>query len=222
MNALYALPARGLLMLAVFLVSAASIAQAAERTAHEVISETTERVLEVIDEARGYATQDPDRYYTAVHQVLDPVVDYSGFARGVMGQYATGARYKSLDDAGRKKLRSQVDRFTETMRVGLIRTYSKGLLAFGGSRVELVEDESQQKNAKRAQLRQLIYSDAPEPYEVVYSMARNRNGDWQMRNLIVENINLGQIYRSQFESSARRFNGDLDQVIDNWSTDAAR
>ena len=32
----------------------------------------------------------------------------------------------------------------------------------------------------------------------------------------VENVNLGQIYRSQFEAAARRYNGDIDQVIDNW------
>jgi hypothetical protein len=31
-----------------------------------------------------------------------------------------------------------------------------------------------------------------------------------MRNLVVENVNLGQVYRSQFESAARRYDGDLD------------
>jgi phospholipid transport system substrate-binding protein len=40
-----------------------------------------------------------------------------------------------------------------------------------------------------------------------------------MRNLVVENVNLGQIYRSQFESAARRYKGDLDRVIENWSAE---
>jgi hypothetical protein len=61
---------------------------------------------------------DPERYYAAVHEVLDPVVDFRGFARGVMGEYATSARYRSLDEAGREKLRDQLERFTETMRIG--------------------------------------------------------------------------------------------------------
>ena len=195
---------------------------AQEESARDVLSATTDRVLKVIEEARSYADKDPERYYAQVHEVLDPVVDYRGIARGVMGQYATLARYQSLDEQGQAKLREQGERFTETMRIGLIRTYSKGLLAFGGSRVELEDDDSGANDRRRVQLRQLIYSDAPQPYVVIYSMARDRDGSWLLRNLIEENVNLGQIYRSQFESSARRFKGDIDKVIDNWSTDAAR
>jgi hypothetical protein len=63
----------------------------------------------VIDEARSYVDSDPERYYAAVHEVLDPVVDFRGFARGVMGEYATSARYRSLDEAGRDKLRDQLE-----------------------------------------------------------------------------------------------------------------
>lgn len=189
-------------------------------TAREVLTETTERVLEVIEEARSYVDENPERYYAAVHEALDPMIDYRGFARGVMGEYATSARYKTLDEAGRDKLREQLERFSETMRVGLVRTYSKGLLAFGGSRVELDDGSADDESDRRATLRQLIYSDVAKPYVVVYQMARDKSGVWQMRNLVVENVNLGQIYRSQFESAARRYKGDLDQVIDSWSTEA--
>ena len=37
--------------------------------------------------------------------------------------------------------------------------------------------------------------------------------EWQLRNIIIEGVNLGEIYRSQFEASARKSNGDLDVVI---------
>lgn len=189
------------------------------QTAQDVLRGVTDRVLAVIDEARSYVDEDPERYYSAVHEVLDPVVDFRGFARGVMGRYATGERYRSLDEAGRTKLREQLDRFSETMRRGLVRTYSKGLLAFGGSRVELDDTNGGDVNSDRATLRQLIYSDEAQPYVVIYTMARDKDGQWRMRNLVVENVNLGQIYRSQFESAARRYDGDLDQVIATWSAD---
>lgn len=191
-------------------------------SARAVLEDLTAQVLAVIDAARTYVDEDPQRYYDAVHEVLDPFVDYRGFARGIMGEYATGARYRSLDQAGRAALREQLDRFSETIRIGLIRTYSKGLLAFGGSRVELDDSDGGEAGARRAALRQLIYSDAAQPYVMIYQMARDKQGVWRLRNLVVENINLGQIYRSQFEAAARRFNGDLDAVIDNWSTQAAR
>jgi len=207
-----------LLALVMLLAGVAQAMVTENRSATETLRETTERVLTVIDSAQSYVDEDPERYYEAVHEVLDPVVDFRGFARGVMGDYATSERYRSLDEAGRQQLREQLERFTETMRRGLVRTYSKGLLAFNGSRVEL-DDESSREEDGRATLRQLIHSDEAQPYVVTYTMARERNGRWLIRNLIVEDVNLGQIYRSQFESSARKYDGDLDKVISNWSAE---
>lgn len=191
-----------------------------QQSATDVLEITTERMLAVIEEARSYVDEDPERYFAAVNEVLDPVVDFRGFARGVMGEYATSSRYRSLDEAGRDKLRGQLDRFSETMRSGLVRTYAKGLLAFGGSRVELDDSTAGGRDDKRSTLKQLIYSDSGQPYVVIYQMARDRDGQWRMRNLIVENVNLGQIYRSQFEAAARRLDGDLDAVIDSWNADS--
>jgi phospholipid transport system substrate-binding protein len=191
------------------------------KSAQETLRETTKKVLLVIDEARDYVDDDPERYYAAVHEVLDPIVDFRGFARGVMGEYATGSRYRALDAAGQKKLRGQLELFTQAMRRGLVRTYSKGLLAFGGSKVELDDTVDPEDTANRATLKQLIYSDAAQPYVVIYLMAKDKSGDWLMRNLVVENVNLGQIYRSQFESAARRYDGDIDKVIANWIVESA-
>jgi phospholipid transport system substrate-binding protein len=36
--------------------------------------------------------------------------------------------------------------------------------------------------------------------------------------VIIESVNLGEIYRSQFQASAREYDGNLDRVIDNWTT----
>ncbi len=207
-----------LLALAMLVAGLAGAALGDNRSAAETLRETTESVLQVIDNAEGYVDDDPQRYYDAVHEVLDPIVDFRGFARGIMGDYATSERYRALDEAGRRALRDQLERFTATMRKGLVRTYSKGLLAFNGSRVELDEEKSFEEGG-RARLRQLIHSDEAEPYVVTYTMARERDGRWLIRNLIVEDVNLGQIYRSQFEAAARKYDGDLDKVISNWTAE---
>ena len=65
---------------------------------------------------------------------------------------------------------------------------------------------------------QLIYNDTGEPYVIHYQMRRNRTGQWRLRNLIVEKINLGQIYRNQFQAAARDADGDIDSVIAHWTT----
>ncbi len=191
--------------------------QAADKTAHDVVRSTTEAVMAVVREAPSYVEEDPDRYFGALQTILDPVIDFRGFARGVMGAYATSARYRSLDNAGKEQLASQLDRFTEVMRTGLVRTYGKGLLAFGGSRIEVSKPSPEEAQESRVSVQQLIHAESKEPYVVMYQMGRSREGDWQLRNMIIENVNLGEIYRSQFEAAAREEDGDLDAVIDSWS-----
>ena len=176
------------------------------------------QVMAVVVEAKSYVDAEPERYYQAVQAVLDPVIDYRGFARSVMGPYASSERYRSLDEAGRVQLRGQLDRFTEVMRLGLVRTYSKGLLAFGSSRIEVVQPPADIVESSRISVRQLVYSDEPEPYVVMYQMGLAKSGDWKLRNVIIESVNLGEIYRNQFQAAARKHDGDLDSVIDNWSS----
>ncbi len=212
-----------LLHLAAALVLAAgtSLAHAVDTNppqgAHEVVRQATEAVMSAVDEAQAYADAEPDRFYEQLQEILDTVVDFRGFARGVMGPYASSERYRSLDAAGREQLREQLERFTEVMRVGLVRTYGKGLLAFGGSRIEVPELSEKEAAGSRAAVRQLIFNDGAEPYVLVYHMGRDRDGSWKLRNMVIENVNLGEIYRSQFESAARKHGGDLDQVIASWT-----
>ncbi|GHD25833.1 MlaC/ttg2D family ABC transporter substrate-binding protein [Halioglobus pacificus] len=200
-----------------FMLLVVGAAQADEGSAHALVKAATDEVMAVVRDAEDYAEEDPERYYSEVMAVLDPVVDFRGFARGVMGPYATRDRYRSLDEAGREKLRGQLDKFTEVMRDGLVRTYSKGLLAFGGSRIELTDEGDEAAGERRATVRQLIYSEQTEPYVVLYQMGKDRSGAWKLRNMIIESVNLGEVYRSQFEASARRLEGDLDAVIDSWT-----
>jgi phospholipid transport system substrate-binding protein len=191
---------------------------AQQPSAHEVVEDATQRVMTVVAEASEYADEDPDRYYQQVQEILDPVIDFRGFARSVMGPYATSERYRSLDEAGQARLRAQLDEFTEVMRLGLVRTYSKGLLAYSGSRIEVFAISDEEEASGRAAVRQLIYSGQAEPYVLLYQMGRNKSGEWQLRNVIIESVNLGEIYRSQFEAAARKYDGDLDAVIANWET----
>ena len=204
--------------LAVCMMLAFSVSAEGEAPgAHDVVREASEKVMQVVEEAQGYAEEDPDRYYGEVQAILDPVIDFRGFARGVMGPYASSDRYRSLDEAGRAELRDQLDRFTEVMRVGLVRTYSKGLLAFGGSRIEVSAPAPDEAEQRRVAVEQLIYTEGTQPYILIYQMGRDKYGDWKLRNVIIESVNLGEIYRNQFQAAARKEDGNLDAVIDSWS-----
>ena len=188
------------------------------QSAHDVVRSATQRVMAVVEEAPDYVDADPSRYYEAVHEILDPIIDFRGFARSVMGPYASGDRYRSLDNAGREQLREQLERFTEVMRIGLVTTYGKGLLAFSGSRIEVSEPAADDAGLAKVAVRQLIFSEEPQPYVLMYQMGLNKSKQWKLRNVIIENVNLGEIYKNQFQAAAREHNGDLNVVIENWST----
>ena len=193
---------------------------AQDQDAYDLVQDTTVRVMDVVMTADEYVESDPERYYQQIQSLLDPLIDFRGFARKVMGPYASSERYRSLKEAERQQLRAQLDRFTVAMRSSLVRTYSKGLLAFGGSRIELERPEDAgdgEAEQTRLSLRQLVYADRALPYEVLYQMGQGKSGDWKLLNVIIESVNLGEVYRDQFLASAREQDGNLDEVIDNWA-----
>lgn len=213
-----------LLALCLVMAVLSSPVNASGQSAHQLVEKTTNQVMGVVTAADEYVEEDPERYYQQIEAILDPLIDYRGFARQVMGPYASSKRYRSLDEAGREELREQLDRFTAVMRSSLVRTYSKGLLAFGGSRIEVVAPDEdpgaaseEPEAASRISVRQLIYADRSQPYVVLYQMGVGKAGDWKLRNVIIESVNLGEIYRDQFLASAREEGGNLDQVIAGWT-----
>jgi phospholipid transport system substrate-binding protein len=185
--------------------------------AYELVETTSTKVMDAAIAAEEYVDEDPDRYYDQIEELIAPLIDFRGFSRSVMGPYASSKRYRSLDEAGREQLRDQLDEFTGVMRTSLIRTYSKGLLAFGGSRIEVVVAEEDLTGLERLTVQQHVYADRDEPYEVLYQMGLDKTGHWKLRNVIIESVNLGEIYRDQFQASAREENGELDAVIAKWT-----
>ena len=188
---------------------------------YQIVQQTTERVLAVIKDGKGYYEKEPDRFNKQVEAVMNDVVDFDGFARGVMGPYASAQRYQALTTEQEKtEFRARVQRFSETFKHGLVETYAKGLLKFNGQKIETLPARKGDDPATGAvAIVQNIYGSADKPYVVQYSMRRNRDGEWKLQNVIIEGINLGQTYRSQFASAADQYRGDLDKVIANWKVE---
>ena len=190
-------------------------ASASQRGAAEVISDVTAQVMTVVAEANTYFDEDPDRYYREIDDALAGLVDWRGFATAVMGEYFS--RGRAMDQAGRANLKRQRDDFARTLREGLIRSYAKGLLAFGGARMEVQGVEASPQSARVASVTQLVYGEAERVYTIRYQMGQYKDGAWRLRNLIIETINLGEIYRNQFSGLARDADDDLDSVIAQWN-----
>ncbi len=196
------------------------VEQAVTASAHKVVEDTTNRIMAIIDEAEDYFEQDPRRFYAQIETVLKEVVDFDSFSRGVMGSYASKKRYMALATVEEKKqFKARMKRFSDTFRTGLVQTYAKGLLAFNGNKIELLPTSEDDAKNTSVTVVQLVYGDAEKPYEVQYKLRKNRAGEWKLRNMTIEAVNLGRVYRSQFSSAVKQYEGDIDKVIDNWSVD---
>ena len=217
-GALWITPAALALILFMLLLPRGAVAKessAQPALPDQVIREVTEQVMHVVSEANTYFDEEPERYYREIDAALAALVDWRGFATAVMGDYYT--RGRSMDSAGRINLKRQRDEFAETLREGLIRSYAKGLLAFGGAKMEVQGVEASPQSARVASVTQLVYGEADRVYTIRYQMGQYKDGAWRLRNLIIETINLGEIYRNQFSALAKEANDDLDLVISRWN-----
>ncbi len=111
--------------------------EGAERSAHDMVRETSNAMLALIEEAKGYAEDDPERFYQAVEDLLTPVVDFDSFARSVMAVHYRDAT------------KEQRERFAETFRTGLVRTYAMALTEFENGEVVVIPPDRPPRNPAR-------------------------------------------------------------------------
>lgn len=206
------------------LLSTLTLAKPVAQTPHDRISGVTEQVVKLIEDAKTYVEKDPQRFYAEVEKILNPMVDFPSFTRGVMGSFGTKNYYQSLKTpAEREAYKKNYDRFVKTFKQGLINTYGKGLLAFNGEKIEITpptaEDKQRVAKGDYVDVVQTIHGKESK-YQVIYKMRPDKKGEWLLRNVTIETINVGLLYRNQFAESMAKYKNDFGLVVDNWTVEA--
>lgn len=191
-------------VLAAFLLTAlANVAWA--QGPRELVVETVDRITQRIEEDRQKLEQQPEYARQVVREELADLVDFKRITRLVMAEH--------FDKASRE----QKYAFLEVFKSSLINTYASGLTLYDGQNIRVLplqEDDIQGGNA-RVQME--IATDSGQVIPVFYSLFRDDDGGWKVQNVIVNGLNLGKTFRSQFDQSMAQYQGDIDQVIANWS-----
>lgn len=178
--------------------------QAAEETPKEVVTRTANELLGIIEEARGYYDEDPQRFYDNVEGILEPAVDMRRFAAGVMAKY-----YRVATNDQRR-------RFLEVFKSSMIRTYAKGLLAFSNEEIRVLDPKAPSRDPDRDTVEMEVIAVDGTVYPIIYSMRKGKDEQWRITNVTVNGINLGLTFRNQFDSAMQAHNRDFDYVIENW------
>ena len=174
--------------------------------AYESVRQSTDALLARLKTLQPVYETNPGKFFAEVGVTLAPHIDFAGFARGVMAKHYQGANEE------------QRARFERRFRDVLVRTYATVLLEFDDQRVVVRQPTRPQAKPDRAAITLEVHASSGTVYQVQYQLGLI-GGKWLLRNIIINGINIGLQFRSQFNADMQKYGQDIDQAIKNWSVD---
>ena len=177
-------------------------------SAHDIIQDTTTRLLADLAANKEKYKQDPSAFYDALNGIVGPVVDADGISKSIMT-----VKYS------RKATPAQMTRFQENFKRSLMQFYGNALLEYNnqGITVSPAKDES----GTRTSVDMQVKGNNGAIYPVSYTLEKI-NDEWKVRNVIINGINIGKLFRDQFADAMQRNGNDLDKTIDGWAGEVAK
>ena len=197
---------RGLLVLLAALPLMANAAPG--QSAHVLIQDTTNRMLADLQANKEKYKQDPQDFYAALNNIVGPVVDAEGISKSIMT-----VKYS------RKATPEQMQRFQENFKRGLFQFYGNALLEYNNQGITV--DPAKDESGERTSVNMTVKGSNGAIYPVQYTLEKI-SGEWKLRNVIINGINIGKLFRDQFADAMQRNGNDLDKTIDGWAGEVAK
>lgn len=178
------------------------------QSAHDVIQGTTSQLLDDLKANKEQYKANPGQFYDALNAILGPVVDADGISKSIMT-----VKYS------RKATPEQMQRFQENFKRSLMQFYGNALLEYNNQGITV--DPAKAEDGDRTSVGMKVTGTNGAVYPVSYTLEKI-DGQWKVRNVIVNGINIGKLFRDQFADAMARNNNDLDKTIDNWAGEVAK
>ncbi|GLH34450.1 MULTISPECIES: phospholipid-binding protein MlaC [Pseudomonas] len=175
---------------------------------HDVVQGTTNELLGDLKSNKEQYKSNPQAFYEALNRILGPVVDADGISKSIMT-----VKYS------RKATPEQMQRFQENFKRSLMQFYGNALLEYNNQGITV--DPAKADDGKRASVGMKVTGNNGAVYPVQYTM-ENLGGEWKVRNVIVNGINIGKLFRDQFADAMQRNGNNLDKTIDGWAGEVAK
>ncbi|KAF1061336.1 MAG: putative phospholipid-binding protein MlaC [Pseudomonas citronellolis] len=172
-------------------------------SAQEVVQKTVDSLLSDLKANKPAYRADPKQLYAALDRILGPVVDSEGIAKGVMT-----VKYS------RQASPEQIKRFETVFKNSLMQFYGNALLEYDNQDIRVLP-AGRPSDPERASVNMEIRDGKGTVYPVQYTMV-SQDGDWRLRNVIINGINIGKLFRDQFAESMQRNGNDLEKTIAGW------
>ena len=169
---------------------------------HEYIDSNAQHFLTVIKEEGSKYDENPEEFKKILKNIWEPMVDIRVVSRLIL----TSDIYSSATEK-QKKL------FEDRTKKLLLDTYVSTLLEFDN--YEIKTDENIRINRKTYEVT-INFSSESDSFETILTVYKNSQGQYRIVNIIVNGINLGLIFRSQFQDAYKDNSNDLDAAIESW------
>jgi phospholipid transport system substrate-binding protein len=181
------------------LLAVAPVAQGAgAEDAQALVKSTADKVLVRLKQDRARLQAKPDLIYPLVEDLVLPHFDFEKMSQWVLGP------------AWRTATPEQRQRFTAEFRNLLVRTYAKALLEYTDQTLNYLPVQAEAGADKVVVKTQIVQKGSSYPIGIDYAMYQ-KNGQWKVYDLAVDNVSLVSNYRKSFASDLRQ--GTLDQLI---------
>lgn len=170
------------------------------------IDSNAQSMVQVIVNNQDLFESDPDLFKKKIKDIFEPMVDFRRVSASVMG--------KEIYLNSSTEQRSE---FIEVFKNSLLDTYASTLAQWGDQKI-VTNFTNKTTFEKIEDVNQDLLTES-NSYPITYKVRKSGEG-WKIINIIVNGVNLGLTFRNQFRALAEEFDGDIDKVILNWTSDA--
>lgn len=170
-----------------------------------VVETLTTQLLDMARSGQDKLKKDPESFYSGIETVLEPMVSFKFIARNVMGD----SYWKQANEAQRTQ-------FVTVFKRSLVETYVKGMSQNMDYSIEVLKDQSKVLKNKASIVQKITGPDSTN--NVIYTLGQGKSGQWKVLNLVLDGVNLGKTFRSQFAQGVKDNKGDIQAAINHWAS----
>ena len=199
---------KNFLLSVIFLLSA--IPLMSESDPHIFIDDNAQLMVGVLIENKALFAEDREQYEQKIKDIFEPMIDFRRVAASVMGNKYYLA---STPD--------QRNEFVDVFKDSLLDTYAETLAQWENQKIVTIFPNKiiVLDNLKNIEVRQELNTGSTK-YPISYKLRKNKNNSWSIVNIIVNGVNLGLTFRNQFQALANKNNGDIEDTLEGWVSDA--
>jgi|TARA_B110000967_G_scaffold196446_1_gene227019 phospholipid transport system substrate-binding protein len=171
------------------------------------LDDRAQAMVNVIRSNQSLYVSDPEQFKAKINTIFEPMVDFRRVGASVMG--------KKYYIAATKDQRLQ---FISVFKTSLLDTYSSTLAQWGDQTIETNFSKKTEFNKTEDVNQSLVTSN--NIYPITYKVRNDGKDNWLIINIIVNGVNLGLTFRNQFQALALEHNENIDDIIDNWTSEA--